>query len=252
MVNVLVDGDDDRARDCARALNLPLLSHRSEPPPERLLLRWEDGYPSLALSGPDAPGPVQLNWLDPAVRRRVEGGRRQPLARAAGLHHGTDVRIVDATGGLGRDAFVLAALGARVTLCERNPVLCFLLDEAWRRAADDASIGPWIDRLQLFGGDARDLLASMGEPCDVVYLDPMYPTRNKQALARKEMRVLRALVGDDTDSAALFAAAVTHAGRRVVVKRPSKAPPLAEHPPSFSYRGKQARYDVYLTPVRHG
>ena len=252
MVNVLVAGDDDRARDCARALNLPLLSNRTDPRPEGLLRRWEDGHPGLALTGPGAPGPVQLNWLDPAVRRRVDGGRRQPLARAAGLHHGTGVRIVDATGGLGRDAFVLSALGARVTVCERNRVLCFLLDDAWRRAADDPSVGPWIERLELFRGDARDRLASMDEPCDVVYLDPMYPTRNKQALARKEMRVLRALVGDDTDSAALFAAAVTHASRRVVVKRPSKAPPLAGHPPSFSYRGKQARYDVYLTPVRNG
>ncbi len=248
MSSVAVAGDDERARACARELNLPLLSVPSERHEATLVLRWENGVPCLALTGPDAPGPVHLNWLDPAVRRRVQGGRRQPLARAAGLHHGSDGRILDATGGMGRDGFVLAALGARVTLCERNPVLYFLLDDARRRATADGSINPWIARLRLFRGDARECLATTQPSFDVVYLDPMYPTRNKQALARKEMRVLRALVGDDGDSSSLFAAAMAHAGRRVVVKRPAKAPPLAARAPSFSYRGKQARYDVYLTP----
>ena len=44
-------------------------------------------------------------------RLRFGGGRGQDLARAAGLKPGVNPHIVDATAGLGRDAFLLASLG---------------------------------------------------------------------------------------------------------------------------------------------
>ena len=35
---------------------------------------------------------------------------------------------------------------------------------------------------------------------DVVYLDPMFPHREKSALVKKEMRVFQELVGADNDA----------------------------------------------------
>jgi len=53
-------------------------------------------------------------------------------------------------------------------------------------------------------------------------------------------------VGDDIDAAALLAAALECAGKRVVVKRPRLAPVIAGLPPSFSQAGKSSRFDIYL------
>jgi 16S rRNA (guanine1516-N2)-methyltransferase len=75
----------------------------------------------------------------------------------------------------------------------------------------------------------------------------MFPTGRKTQ-EKKPMRVLRALVGDDGDAAAMLEAARLVAQRRVAVNRPAQGPPLGDEPDVVT-RGKGFRYDVYL---RHG
>ena len=164
-------------------------------------------------------------------------------------------RVLDATAGLGRDAFVLASLGAHVTLVERNEMVAALLADARRRAALDPVAAAAAARTEIVCADARSLLgppssASVGGPAgerfDVVYLDPMYPDRGKSALAGKELQLLRELAGPDDDADELLGPALANARRRVVVKRPLKAPPLAGRKPALAFAGTQARFDVYL------
>src|SRR5699024_1377511 len=101
---------------------------------------------------------VTVNWLTNDVRRRVRGGRRQALGPAMGLHRRHDPRIFDATAGSGRDGFVLAALGARVLLCERSRTMYALLYEARLQAGRD----PWgreaSERIEPVHGDSIRLL----------------------------------------------------------------------------------------------
>lgn len=177
------------------------------------------------------------------MRRRIRGGRRQLLARAIGLHKQPDLHVLDATAGLGRDAFTLAALGARVTLAERNATIASLLTDARERALLDPEVAEAAARTEIVCTDARKLMLPPAR-FDVVYLDPMYPERGKTALAKKEMQLLRELTGGDPDADALLAAA--NARRRIVVKRPLPAPPLAGREPSLALRGTQARFDIYL------
>ena len=119
-----------------------------------------------------------------------------------------ELRILG-TAGLGRDAFVLAGLGCKVIMVERHPVVAALLEDGLRRAYDDSEIGEWMrERMSLFHGSSIDKLAdavkSTGTEIDVVYLDPMYPHREKSALVKKEMRVFQTLVGADLDADGLL------------------------------------------------
>jgi len=179
-----------------------------------------------------------------SARRLATASRRQPLARAVGLKKGTP-SVVDATAGLGRDAMLLARLGCTVIAVERSVILGVLLRDGLERAAA-GEIRP--GGISLVVGDAVEVLARMSVRAapDVVYVDPMYPGSGKSALPKKEMRILRRLVGDDADAGVLLKAARRVARERVVVKRTPRAGPLAPGP-TMSYRGKLARYDVYLT-----
>lgn len=181
------------------------------------------------------------------MRSRIAGGRKQLLARALGLKSGTALHVVDATGGMGRDAFTLAALGARVTLIERQAPVCALLRDACRRAleASQAQIRAAAERIDIVETDARVWLSSAAR-YDAVYLDPMYPEDGKSALPQKEMQLLRELSGGDADADELLQAALRGCGKRVVVKRPLHAAPLAHTPPHAVMRGTQARFDIYL------
>jgi len=168
--------------------------------------------------------------------------RRQPLARALGKKTRS---VVDATAGYCQDALLFALMGYRTTAIERSPVVMALARDGLRRLT--ARSGITLDkRLRLIEGDGRVLLPSITPPPEVIYLDPMFPPkRKKSAAVKKEMRLLRELVGDDPDAHELLEISRRVALDRVVVKRPDDAPPLAPDP-SMSIAGKLVRYDVYL------
>jgi 16S rRNA (guanine1516-N2)-methyltransferase len=226
----------------AERLGLPL-----EGEAEFALQLGEEGL-QLAELGPQAPGPVRVDFVEGAVahRRLYGGGSGQMIAKAVGVQPGVRPSVLDATAGLGRDAFVLASLGCAVTMSERQPIIAALLEDGLARAAHDAEVAPIAAQMRLLQGNAIELMRDwQGEPPQVIYLDPMFPHRDKSALVKKEMRLFRPLVGDDPDAPALLEAALALASHRVVVKRPRKAPIIEGAKPSYALEGKSSRYDIY-------
>lgn len=180
-------------------------------------------------------------------RRRFSNGRQQPLSKAVGLDKPRDLKIIDATAGFGRDAFMIASLGAQVTMLERHPALAALLFDALERAALNSELNDIVNNIKLVHKDSQAYLqelSSDNKP-DIIYLDPMYPERKKSALVKKEMQAAHILVGADTDSNVLLDIALETASRRVVVKRPKGADTLGESTPSTAIHSKNTRYDIY-------
>ncbi|HEU0196658.1 MAG TPA: class I SAM-dependent methyltransferase [Nevskiaceae bacterium] len=206
------------------------------------------GVLTLSAAHHPAYGSICAQWDTADLRRRIAAGRRQPLARALGLYKGgaAPLRVVDATAGLGRDAWVIASLGARVTLVERSPAVAALLADALHRAHGDPASRTIAQRISLQISDARRWLAN-SPTYDAVYLDPMYPQDGKSALPVKEMQFLRELTGGDPDAAELLAAA-RRCAPRVAVKRPRHAPPLAKVAPDAVVHASRVRFDLYFQP----
>lgn len=232
-----------------RRFNLSLVEKISKTP-YRLYLGPE--HLELQDLTPGAPGPVFVDFTGgKADHRRASTGKQQALPKAIGLKNSRYPRVVDATAGLGRDAFVLAALGCHITLVERSPVFAALLEDGLARARLNVKMTPILDRMQLAHADSKHYLHQLDEAAkpDVIYLDPMYPHRSKSALVKKEMRYARAVVGDDEEAPALLAAALQIARERVVVKRPRSAEPLSGPAPTVAIASKNTRYDVYVTKL---
>lgn len=218
---------------------------RWEPPasPDDLVLAAHDGV--LELRGPgDRAGTgarVDLGAVTAA------GIRSLPLVRSMGERVRT---VADATGGLLGDAWILALAGFEVTAFERNARIAELARDGLARAACDARIDRTaFARLRFVEADA---IASLAEASfDAVLVDPMFPPRRKSsALARKDVRLLRAAAGDDTDSAQLFVAARRSARLRTCVKRSDDSPPIeGAGPPDLAFEGRTSRIDVYLPRV---
>lgn len=195
-------------------------------------------------------GAIAVNFVDGTMahRRKFGGGRGEAVAKAVGIKGDYLPTVIDATAGLGRDAFVLASVGCKVLLVERNPVVGALLEDGLNRAYQDPEIGDFMQERMILS-PVRNIsqLDPNKDFADVVYLDPMYPHKQKSALVKKEMRVFQHLVGADLDSDDFFQPAKALAKRRVVVKRPDYAPFLAEQKPDFSQETKNHRFDVYLS-----
>ncbi|MFL9812178.1 class I SAM-dependent methyltransferase [Stutzerimonas sp. VN223-3] len=233
----------ERAEAWASRLGLP--GHADEA--EFALQLGESGL-QLQLLGAQAPGPVRVDFIEggAAHRRQFGGGSGQMIAKAVGIQPGIRPRVLDATAGLGRDAFVLATLGCEMILFERQPLVAALLEDGLARGREDAEVRPIVERMCLRQGNAIELMRQwQGEPPQVIYLDPMFPHREKSALVKKEMRLFRPFVGDDLDAGALLEQALALASHRVVVKRPRKAPAVDGPKPGYSLEGKSSRYDIY-------
>ena len=221
----VIDGADGDAIDVAAAIDTAVADFHIEFEPDGAML-------SCAALPDYAPHHVCFN------RGPAAAGGGDPLRRAIG----GAATVIDATAGWGMDAARLASWGCRVTAVEKHPGVAALLQHAHAQCRETDVRA----RLTVVHADSvaflRDLAAA--DAPDVVYLDPMYPPNPKSAAAKKPLTMLRLLAGPPGDNRALFDAAIASARRRVVVKRPHRAPPLAPHKTGET-TGKLARFDIY-------
>ncbi len=223
-------------------------------PPEPLFrLQRRDGVLELEALAEPALGRLAIDLVGGAV-----GWRGGPRARQERLVRACRVlrpegepprRIVDGTGGLGTDAWLLASAGGAVTVLEQHPVLRALLRDALARAAYQA---PEIAaRVTLRAGDTRACIAGLAP--EVLYLDPMYAPRRKQALGDRRLRLVAALLAADEivgdDAVGLVGAGLAAGVGRVVLKCPLRARLDGLPAPNHTLAGRSTRFDVWVSPA---
>ena len=192
--------------------------------------------------------PIVVDFINGKLgyRRQHGGGRDQALGRALSLKKGATPFVIDATAGLGKDAFVLTCLGCHVTMLERSPILSALLHMGLQQARQHSDTSQLLQNLHFVHTSAHIWLTQQRQQPDVIYLDPMYPPRHKSALVKKEMQLLKDIIGRDEDAPELLKVALEVATKRVVVKRPKQADYLGNMPPTTQIHSKNTRYDIYL------
>lgn len=222
---------------------------QSQPPLQGLYLIYDEQGLGLARAG--EKGIVRVDFVAGKSRHRRLFGGGELLSRAVQAKN--QPIVWDATGGLGRDAFVLASLGLKTIIFERNFIIYLLLSDGLYRGANDPDTAEVMQRIQLNYGSISSLPTDwqiVAKP-DVVYLDPMYPQKQKSAAVKKEMAYFHLLLGNAEleNDKALLQAAQRLAQKRVIVKRPANGVFLADVQPAFQYQGKTTRFDGYLPQV---
>lgn len=206
----------------------------------------------------------ELTWLQQSSKKPLEfhidffatlkQWKSFPIAKQGGLNQAVGKKskqILDATGGWGDDAWLLALQGYAVNVCEREPLMALLLAEAFERVHRQLQAHELpIQVPKVIAQNSIEFLGSLSRQgdssIDCVYLDPMFPPkRKKSAVANKKMQLLQWLLDEDLDSTELLQAARNTNTKRVVVKRPAHATPLLE-PVSERFSSKLIHYDLYL------
>jgi 16S rRNA (guanine1516-N2)-methyltransferase len=243
----VIFSDGERSQALAERLGVPLLDSHSLPVDlsQDFFLCYREGCLKLLDKQTLKKGGLAVDIEPrPGEQHSYPAPKKDLLAQAVGKKTHT---IVDATTGWAQDSLALFRMGYELTCIERSPVMAELILDGFNRLArKDWVIKRELTPPKLLVGNAIELLASLPEAPDCIYLDPMFPHKRKQSAAtRKAMAILRDILGDDEDRSDLFAAAWQATGKRLVVKSPDYAEPMAGKP-SESYQGKLLRYDVYL------
>jgi len=204
----------------------------------------------LKQTGVDSLGPICCDFSGDTLQYRIKHGnnRSSPLIRSITLSKkpANETTILDATGGLGTDAFVIAAQGFRVTVLESNPIVFQLLKDGIRRGLKDAEISHIVQRMEIKQVDAYKYFQDIteAEKSDIIYLDPMYPTKKRvKSNTKKEMSILRSLIGTSHDTYSMVESAKQAANHRVVLKRPFYSP--VDSKCDRTYKSASTHYDIY-------
>ena len=243
LVAVVLDTRDSRLVAEAEKV---MRDHLTSPRGAKYILHFCDRGIDLRPAGrPNATG-YRINFEK--IDRRTGAGnlsRSQPLPKAVG---GNTKTILDATAGFGQDAAMLALMGYSVTAIERSPIISAMLrDGLWRAEQYPALKEALGGRLVFKEEDSLETLNTYTD-VDVVYLDPMFPSkRKKSALPPGRVQALQSIVGvdDQKETELLFQQAMETATQRVVIKRPLHAPVFGDNPVAM-HEGKLVRYEVYL------
>lgn len=229
-------GQKDMAEVFARRIGAEI----SEKPGPKLTILFHAKGVSLTGYGLSYQGDFE-NML-----HRVSNGRLQHemLVRAAKSDK-PGRKAIDATAGMGEDAFLLAAQGYEVTLFEQNPVIAVLLKDALRRAKKHPVLKDIASRMNLVQDNSVEGMSKLLDPVDVIYLDPMFPARQKSSLINKKLQLIQKLEPPCSEETDLFDAAISASPSKIIVKRPLKSEFLAGRKPSYTLNGKAIRYDCY-------
>ncbi len=182
---------------------------------------------------------------------RISRGRlgHEMLIRVA-KPKGPGLKAIDAAAGMGEDALLLAAAGYEVTMYERNAVIAALLRDAMERAKENALLKDIVERMHLTEGNSTELMPKEAGTADIVYLDPMFPPRQKTGLVNKKLQLIQKLEQPCVDERAMLDAALSVRPKKIIIKRPLKGAYLAGAEPNYTVKGKAIRYDCFAFPDR--
>lgn len=215
----------------------------------------------LETSLPELGKPFFLDYAQGTLGYRLTPKRilHEPLAKV--IEKGT--WVFDAMGGLAKDALMLALMECKVWSCEPHPLVYGLVQDGLRRIKKNptwSSILSDSNQLRFFNVDAMSKLneflqCDVTQRPDIIYLDPMFPSKQKTSISKKEIQWLQQIhahtpnMYPDYNVSApdvVFDCSLKVARKRVIVKRPLRAPPLVDLPaPMFSKSFQSARFDVY-------
>lgn len=246
----------DEATSLARKMNLEVTTE--EPGLDDLVVKYTKNEVILTSDGLEMSGDFSR------MVKRVERWQHELLVKAcklkdegaAGKNAGKLPLLMDCTAGLGEDSLLLAASGFRVNCYERDAVIAALLKDAVRRGKKIPECKEAAGRMQVFSEDSVDAMNALADKIeelgdsslapDVIYLDPMFPGREKSALIKKKFQLIHMLEKPAADEEEMLSAAMRLHPKKIVIKRPPKGPYLAGKKPGFSFSSKAVRFDCIV------
>ncbi|WP_343182522.1 class I SAM-dependent methyltransferase [Buchnera aphidicola] len=172
---------------------------------------------------------------------------KRKIIKAVKIKKKKKINILDATAGLGKDAFILFSHGYNITMIERNPILSILLEDGLKRGFKDKMIGTLIKKkMKLIYASSININQMNLQKPDVIYIDPMFPSYKQKSLPKKNIKIIKKIVGSDLDSINLFHECMKFSVYKIVVKRPKTSSYISCHKPSYSIKTKKYRFDIYI------
>ena len=154
-----------------------------------------------------------------------------------------NLSILDCTGGFARDAAILASLGNKVTLIERNPLIMSLLIDARERIKID-DIRYNFSRIKIRFGNCIDFIRNTNKHFDYIYFDFMFNINNS-ALPSKNEQFLRKIVNNDiNENVDIIHETIQRVRSKIIIKEHNSSNDYDNFDIINTYKGKTVKYHL--------
>jgi len=173
---------------------------------------------------------------------RIKNFQREAhLKKAIGYGGESSKRILDCTGGLGHDAFILALLGQNVTVIDKNKGLCILFELALESLPKTSYFLEAKERITIINDNSASFIDKLLD-YDVVYIDPMF--KDKGTAGRSGvMSLISDYLDDFTDVSDIL---IRSKFNRMVIKRQKQFKQSGNGSPSFILSGKSINFHIFI------
>jgi 16S rRNA (guanine1516-N2)-methyltransferase len=189
--------------------------------------------------------PLRVDFGSAEFLHRLEHAGKKSELVAKAVKVKPDLKVLDCTAGLGRDAFLMAWLGCEVTLLERSTVIALLLKDGLARAMKNERTADAANRMSILEDDAKRVLASGAVGFDVIYIDPMFPEKSGSAAVKGEMQQMQRFLGKDEDVVELLTLAIDSGCQRIVLKRPARHSWQSPWKPVHVFSNRNSQFEIY-------
>ena len=187
---------------------------------------------------------LHVDFLKGSLGWRLKRRDHETLLKKAIGKKNKNLTIFDGTAGFLSDSLIFLALGHKVIACEQSKVLFLLLNDAINRAKIELS---FLDNLNLIHGNALDAYKNT-QNIDVIYLDPMYPAKKKNASRSGSMSDIKSILkleNIENLEDKVFFDFKKNKFKKIVLKRPIKSK-IIDDSLNYQIKGKSTRFDVYI------
>ncbi|WP_119343816.1 class I SAM-dependent methyltransferase [Facilibium subflavum] len=214
-------------------------------PDNGFFLGFKDDKLTLFLA--NSPLSLNVDFTSQDIQQRINPQTAKPgIIKAVEGKKKKALHILDMTAGLGTDSFTLAARGHTVISIEENPYVFCLLKDGLFRANKNPQLTHIAEKITIVNQNAIIHTKEMTTTFDIIYLDPMFPSRKKSAKVKKNMQLLHQLVQTSPDNdTMLFEQAKKLPHAKIIVKRPRHSDFLGQKTPTSQIIGKANRFDIY-------
>ena len=161
------------------------------------------------------------------------------------------LKILDCTGGFGRDSAIIASLGNNdVTLIEDNPMIMKILRDAIRRIKNN-KIEKIFNSMTIKLGNCLDYIKNTNKRFDYLYFDFMFNT-NKSALPSKREQFLRKVTHNNINiNRDIIAETLQRVGSKVIIKEHAKSNDYKHLDIINTYKEKVVKYHLLQGKNEH-
>ena len=154
-----------------------------------------------------------------------------------------NLNILDCTGGFAKDAAILASLGNKVTLIERNPLVMSLLVDAREKIKSD-DVRSIFSKIKVRFGNCIDFIRDTNKHFDYIYFDFMFNI-NKSALPSKNEQFLRKIVKNDiNENLDIVHETIQRVTSKIIIKEHISSNDYDNFDIINTYKGKTVKYHL--------